>query len=88
MENVPMRRGRRPRVVKPDLAPQVEGETPELNAVAEAPATPARVLRPPMRKDYSLASAESRTAEILGHVGTVAEGVDEFSPCEVSISQY
>jgi hypothetical protein len=31
-----------------------------------------------MRKDYSLASAESRTAEILGHVGTVVEGVDEF----------
>jgi hypothetical protein len=40
--------------------------------------TPGKVLRPPMRKEYSLASAESRTAEILGHVGTVAEGVDEF----------
>ena len=78
MENVPMRRGRRPRLVKPDLAPQVEGDTPEMDGEAEAPVTPARVLRPPMRKDYSLASAESRTAEILGHVGTVAEGVDEF----------
>lgn len=76
MENAPMRRGRRPRMARPDLAPQVEGDTPDVDAVAAV--TPNRVLRPSMRKDYSLASAESRTAEILGHVGTVAEGLDEF----------
>ena len=71
------RRGRQRRFPAPVRA---EGELPEVDAAeaSEAPATPARVLRPPMRKDYSLASAESRTAEILGHVGTVAEGVDEF----------
>ena len=71
------RRGRQRRFPAPVRA---EGELPEVDAAeaSEAPATPARVLRPPMRKDYSLASAESRTAEILDHVGTVAEGVDEF----------
>ena len=71
------RRGRQRRFPTPVRA---EDELPEVDAAeaSEAPATPARVLRPPMRKDYSLASAESRTAEILDHVGTVAEGVDEF----------
>ena len=71
------RRGRQRRFPAPVRA---EGELPVVDAAeaSEAPATPARVLRPPMRKDYSLASAESRTAEILDHVGTVAEGVDEF----------
>jgi len=51
MENAPMRRGRRPRMARPDLAPQVEGDTPDEDAVAEAAVTPNRVLRPPMRKD-------------------------------------
>ena len=71
------RRGRQRRFPTPVRA---EDELPVVDAAeaSEAPATPARVLRPPMRKDYSLASAESRTAEILDHVGTVAEGVDEF----------
>lgn len=71
------RRGRPRRFPAPV---QADGEVPVVDTAEapEAPATPARVLRPPMRKDYSLASAESRTAEILGHVGTVAEGVDEF----------
>jgi hypothetical protein len=78
MENVPMRRGRRPRMAKPDLAPQVEGEAPAAEEDVVDAYTPGKVLRPPMRKEYSLASAADRTAEILGHVGTVAEGVDEF----------
>lgn len=74
-----MRRGRRPRMAKQDLEAITGAEAPEaVEAVEEAVQAPARSLRPPMRKDYSLASAEARTAEILGHVGTVAEGVDEF----------
>lgn len=79
MENTPMRRGRRPRLPKQDLEAIAGDEGQEaVGTVEEAVHAPARSLRPPMRKDYSLASAESRTAEILGHVGTVAEGVDEF----------
>jgi hypothetical protein len=31
-----------------------------------------------MRKEYSLASAEARANQIVGHVGSVDEGVDEF----------
>lgn len=35
-------------------------------------------MRPPLRDDDPRAAAKRRTAEILGHLGTMDEGVDEF----------
>jgi|GEM_PF-1105439 len=81
--NTAPRRGRPRRFPAPvqaeaDLPMDDATEALDASEGQDTPATPAKSMRPPMRKDYSLASAESRTAEILGHVGTVAEGVDEF----------
>ena len=73
--NEPARRGRVRRFPTPE---QVEGAAPEGADVEAGAEAPARSIRPPMRKEYSLAAAEARFNQIIGHVGSVDEGVDEF----------
>lgn len=81
--NTAPRRGRPRRFPAPV---QAEGELPmddatealEASEGSEAPVTPTKSLRPPMRKEYTLASAQQRADEILQHVGSLDEGVDEF----------
>lgn len=75
------RRGRPRRFPVPA---KVEGEAPEVDAaeVSEAPKASNRPpLRAQMREDdpWSAAAAERRAAEVLGHIGTVDDGVDEFA---------
>ena len=79
--NASGRRGRPRRFPKPDQIADAGSDMDMPDAAVEqeeAPAAPSRSLRPPMRKEYNLASAQERAAEIFGHVGTVDEGVDDF----------
>ena len=65
METLPQTAGRRRRTRRNN-----EDEAP-----AEAPRPE---MRPAMRDDDSRAAADRRTAEILGHLGGMDEGTDEF----------
>ena len=73
MENTPMRRGRRPRLVKPETPEVQEAEGQEA-----VPQVPRPVLRNAMRDENPREAAARRTAEIMGHIKTVDEGTDEF----------
>lgn len=73
MENTPMRRGRRPRLVKPETPEVQEAEGQEA-----VPQPPRPVLRNAMRDENPREAAARRTAEIMGHIKTVDEGTDEF----------
>lgn len=72
------RRGRQRRFPAAEAALSPDLDLDGVETQEEAPATPAKSLRPPMRKEYTLASAEERAAQILGHVGSLDEGIDEF----------
>lgn len=72
METLPQTAGRRRRTRRvEDEAPVEEVSRPEM--------------RPAMRDDDPRAAAKRRAAEILGHIGDMDEGVDEFyfSPDQV-----
>lgn len=71
------RRGRQRRFPISESVLMEETET-DVMADQEEAAAPAKSLRPPMRKEYTLSSAQERTAEILGHISTLDEGIDEF----------
>lgn len=66
MDTLPQTTGRRRRArrVEEDDAPAVETGRPEM--------------RPEMRLEDSRAAAQRRAAEILGHIGDLDEGTDEF----------
>lgn len=66
METLPQTAGRRRRNRRNDTEEDV------------AEAAPRAEMRPAMREDDSRAAAARRTAEILGHLGDMNEGVDEF----------
>ena len=75
------RRGRQRRFPTPVRA---EGELPVVDA-AEASEAPQVSNRPPLRSQmreddpWSAAAAARRTDEVLGHIKTVDDGVDEFA---------
>lgn len=79
MENAPARRGRRPRMLKPEMgtAAEIEIDAGE-EVMTETVQAPAKVMRPPMRKEYTLASAEERAAQLFNHAAEIVDGVDEF----------
>lgn len=72
------RRGRQRRFPIADSIVSTEVEAEGVEAQEEAPVAPAKSLRPPMRKEYTLASAQERAAQVMGHIGSLDEGIDEF----------
>lgn len=72
------RRGRQRRFPIAENVIPVDGEAEGVEAQEEAPVASVKSLRPPMRKEYTLASAQERTAQIMGHIGSLDEGIDEF----------
>lgn len=72
------RRGRQRRFPITESMVSTEVETQGVEDQEEAPAAPAKSLRPPMRKEYTLASAQERAAQVMGHIGSLDEGIDEF----------
>lgn len=72
------RRGRQRRFPITESMVSTEVEIEGVEDQEEAPAAPAKSLRPPMRKEYTLASAQERAAQVMGHIGSLDEGIDEF----------
>lgn len=72
------RRGRQRRFPITESMVSTEVEAEGVEDQEEAPAAPAKSLRPPMRKEYTLASAQERAAQVMGHIGSLDEGIDEF----------
>ena len=72
------RRGRQRRFPITESMVSTEVEVEGVEDQEEAPAAPAKSLRPPMRKEYTLASAQERAAQVMGHIGSLDEGIDEF----------
>jgi hypothetical protein len=78
MSNITARRGR-PRRLFPQENAAVAHDAP-VEAMDEAQEAPVSrpSLRQAMREDDPRAAAARRAAEIMGHIGTVDEGSDEF----------
>lgn len=72
------RRGRQRRFPITESMVSTEVEIEGVEDQEEVPAAPAKSLRPPMRKEYTLASAQERAAQVMGHIGSLDEGIDEF----------
>lgn len=72
------RRGRPRRFPAPV---QVEGEVPEVDAPEASQVSNRPPMRAQMREDdpWSAAAAKRRYEEVMGHIGTVDDGVDEFA---------
>ena len=85
----PARRGRRIKPIDDDGQDDAGGLTEALNAGAEAFSEAGSVPRPSMRaearEESSAERAKRRTAEIMGHIGDMDEGTDDFyiSPSDI-----
>jgi len=72
VENAPRKRGRPPKVAKP------EAETVEIQEVAPAEFNERPPMRPVLRDEDPRVAAARRAAEIRGNIGSLDQGQDEF----------